>query len=268
MKRIVSFMILAMCLVFPGCDIWEDRSACPKILAVDCSMLEGKALNADIWVFRSDGSLFSRTRIGEHEFYREQIYQVQAGVYKCFVWANLGDGTVCSDLNTLSGKLYKAPSAETDPLFSFSKEVECQKDSVLVRVAPRKMFINVYVTFNGLKTGETASASIFSPYGGFTLDGECLEQDCTISAEGDKLLCLRMPRPGSLEKICLQISCQRDGGEMLESEFELGNYLIQNHYDLSSDNLKDIYITIDVAKMKTVIGTDPLDIIPPVDIRY
>ena len=119
MKRILSIIVLAMCLVFPGCDIWEDRSACPKILAVDCSLLEGKALDADIWIFGPDGSLFSRTRISEHEFYKEQTYYVQTGNYKCYVWANLGAGTVTSDINTLSGKLLKAASIEADPLFAY-----------------------------------------------------------------------------------------------------------------------------------------------------
>lgn len=268
MKRIASFMILAMCLVFPGCDIWEDRSACPKILAVDCSLLEGKALNADIWVFSQDGSLLSRSGISEHEFYKEQVYYVQEGTYKCFVWANLGSGTVTSDINSLSGKLFKAASSDADPLFAFKKEVVCHKDSVLVRVVPRKMFIDVYVTFKGLKANESASARLKSPYGGFSLGGECLEQECSVEAEGNPLIHLRMLRPGSLEGIMLYASCIKNGSDKLDSEFELGTYLIQNNYDLSSDDLKDIYITVDVAKMKTVIGAYPLDFLPPVEIRY
>ena len=79
---------------------------------------------------------------------------------------------------------------------------------------------------------------------------------------------LRMLRPGALEGIKLTASFIRDGEVVLDSEFGLGEYLIQNNYDLLSDNLKDIYITIDVSRMKTVIGTDPLDYLPPVEIRY
>ena len=268
MKRILSIIVLAMCLVFPGCDIWEDRSACPKILAVDCSLLEGKALDADIWIFGPDGSLFSRTRISEHEFYKEQTYYVQTGNYKCYVWANLGAGTVTSDINTLSGKLLKAASIEADPLFAYGKEVVCNKDTVLVKVAPRKMFIDVYVTFKGLKSSETASACLVSPFGGFSLNGESVSQECQATAEGNPMVRLRMLRPGALEGIKLTASFIRDGEVVLDSEFGLGEYLIQNNYDLLSDNLKDIYITIDVSRMKTVIGTDPLEFLPPVEIRY
>ena len=257
-----------MPLVFPGCNIWEDRKACPKILAVDCSLLEGKALYADIWIFGPQEGLMSRTRITEHEFYRKQIYEVQSGNYKCYVWANLGDGTITTDINSSSGRLYKAATKDADQLFEYSKNVELYKDSALVRVQPRKMFIDVFITFTGLKTGETAVVELSSPYGGFCLDGEPLLQQSVSKTEGTSPLHLRMTRPGNLEGIRLEVSCLKDGEQTLASDFELGEYLFQNNYDLVSDMIKDIYITIDLAKLKTIIGTQPFDIMPPVTINY
>ena len=268
MRKILLILFSAMPLVFSGCDIWEDREACPRILAVDCSLLEGKALYADIWIFGPQAGLLSRTRITEHEFYKRQIFEVQSGNYRCFVWANLGDGTVTADINTLSGTLYKAASKEADPLFGYAKNVELYRDSALVRVQPRKMFIDVYITFNGLKADETAQVELLSQYGGFRLDGTPLPQQAASRAEGTSPLHLRMTRPGNLEGIRLEVSCFRAGNQTVSSDFELGEYLEQNNYDLVSDIIKDIYITIDVAKLKTVIGTQPFDNVPPVNIHY
>lgn len=268
MKKILLILFSAMPLVFSGCDIWEDREACPKILAVDCSLLEGKALYADIWIFGPQEGLLSRTRITEHEFYRKQIFEVQSGDYKCFVWANLGDGTITTDINSLSGRLFKGALKDADPLFEYSKDVELYKDSALVRVQPRKMFIDVFITFTGLKTGETVEVELSSPYGGFALSGEPLLQQSSSKAEGDSPLHLRMTRPGDLEGIRLDVSCFREGEQTLSSDFGLGDYLAQNNYDLKQDIIKDIYITIDLAKLKTIIGTQPFDIVPPVTINY
>jgi hypothetical protein len=268
MKKILLVLLSAMPLVFPGCNLWEDRKACPKILAVDCSLLEGKALYADIWIFGPQEGLLARSRVDEHEFYRKQIFEVQEGDYNCYVWANLGDETILTDINTLGGKIYKSSSGIGDPLFAFAKSAECRKDSVTLRVVPRKMFIDVFITLNGLKDGEKASAELMCPYGGFTLAGEPLMQQSLACAEGNHLLHLRMMRPGKLEGTALAILFAREDGRELRSDFELGNYLVQNNYDLLSDNLKDIYITIDVAKMKTVIGTQPFENVPPVPIRF
>ncbi|MBR5398915.1 MAG: hypothetical protein IK103_03880 [Bacteroidales bacterium] len=268
MRKILLILFSAMPLVFSGCDIWEDREACPRILAVDCSLLEGKALYADIWIFGPQEGLMCRTRITEHEFYKRQIFEVQSGNYRCFVWANLGDGTITADINTLSGKLYKAASKEVDPLFGYAKEVELYRDSALVRVQPRKMFIDVFITFTGLKADETAQVELISQYGGFCLDGAPLPQQTVSKADGTSPLHLRMTRPGNLEGIKLEVSCFRAGNQTVSSDFELGEYLEQNNYDLVSDIIKDIYITIDVAKLKAVIGTQPFENVPPVNINY
>ena len=268
MKKILLILFSAMPLIFPGCDIWEDREACPKILAVDCSLLEGKALYADIWIFGPQDGLLSRTRITEHEFYRQQIFEVQKGNYRCYVWANLGDGTITADINTLFGKLYKAASKDPDQLFSYAKGVEIYKDSALVRVQPRKMFIDVYITFTGLKADETAEVELLSRYGGFGLGGDPLLQQSESKAEGTSPLHLRMTRPAELEGVKLEVFCFRDGEQTLRSDFELGEYLARSNYDLVSDNIKDIYITIDLAKLKPLIGTQPFDVMPPVPINY
>lgn len=268
MKKILLVLLSAMPLVFPGCNLWEDRKACPKILAIDCSLLEGKALYADIWIFGPQEGLLARSRVDEHEFYQKQIFEVQEGDYKCYVWANLGDGTISTDINSLTGRFYRAASGLGDPLFAFAKDAECRKDSVLVRVVPRKMFIDIFITINGLKEGERATAELVCPFGGFTLGGSALLQQNSSQAEGDHLLHLRMMRPGKLEGTALAILFAREDGRELRSDFELGDYLVQNNYDLLSANLKDIYITIDVAKMKTVIGTQPFENVPPVPIRF
>ena len=268
MKRILLIMLWAMSVVFPSCNIWEDRSTCPKILAVDCSKLEGKALSADIWIFSQDGSLFAKTRIGEHEFYKEQVFRVLGGEFICCVWANLGSGTTVTDINTLEGKLYAKPSAEADQLFSFRKKVSCEGDSTLVRVLPRKMFIDVYVTVKGLKKTDVAKVGLFTPYNGFSLQGECLQQDRTMTAEGNPLIRLRMLRPGTVEGIKLEFSCQSGEETVFYPDFALGDYLQLNDYDLSSDELKDIYVTIDIASIKPLIGVDPVHYIPPVEIKY
>ena len=268
MRKILLILFSAMPLIFPGCNIWEDREACPKILAVDCSLLEGKALYADIWIFGPQDGLMYRTRIEEHEFYRQQVFEVQGGYYRCYVWANLGDGTITTDINTLSGRLFKAASKDADQLFMYAKDVELYRDSALVRVQPRKMFIDVYISFTGLKADETAQVDLISQYGGFSLGGEPLTQQSESKAEGGSPLHLRMTRPGALEGIRLEVSCFRDGEQTLSSDFELGDYLARNNYDLVSDIIKDIYITIDLAKLKAVIGTQPFENVPPVTINY
>jgi len=268
MKKIFLILLSAVSLSFPGCNVWEDRGSCPKILSIDCKQLEGKALNADIWVFNSDSSLLAGSRITEHEFHTLQNFQVMEGSYLCRVWANIGEGTVTTDISSLSGRLYKVASKDADPLFSFAAEVYCSKDTTVVRVVPKKMFIDVYVSLEGLKSTDVASVEIFSSYGGFSLDGKCLKQENTVNAEGTGIIHLRITRPESLEGLRLAISARSGSSSTDYPDLELGRYLEQNNYDLLSNDLKDIYITLDLTKIKTVIGTDPLDYLPPVEIRY
>ena len=268
MKKILLILFSAMPLVFPGCNLWEDREACPKILAVDCNLLEGRALYADIWLFGPQDGLMTRTRIGEDDFAREQVFELRTGLYGCYLWAGLDEGTITADINTLSGKLYKAASKEVDPLYMFFKKVDLNRDSVLVRVVPRKMFIDVFITFTGLKEGETAEVELSSPYGGFSLDGDPLLQQSVCEAEGDSAMNLRMTRPGALDGIRLAVTCRKGGVQTLSSVFELGQYLARNGYDLSADIIKDVYITVDLAKFKAVIGADPFENVPPVNINF
>ena len=253
MNRNLLLLLLGMSLILPSCDIWEDRASCPSVLALDCSLLEGKALKADIWIFKADGSLMLRSDITEHEFYKVQNYQVPKGEYRCYVWANLGEGTIATDMNTMKATLYKVAGKDADPLFYFHEDAVVDRDSVCVRVRPRKMFIDVIVTLKGLSTSDMARLDLVSPYGGFGFDGEGIRAESSVGGEGNGIVRLRMLRPSSLEGIRLDLLYLFSG---------------RDPYDLRSDDLKDIYVTVDVTRLKTSIAINPWDKTPDVTIRY
>lgn len=268
MNRSLIILLWALSFCLPGCNIWEDRDSCPTYLLVDCSRLEGKALKADIWIFRKGGSLVCRTSVGEHDFYQPHRFEVEKGEYICYVWSGIGKGTVTSDLGSVSGTLLKAANIDADELFSFMAEADCQKNPARVDVYPRKMFINVTVTVKGLKNEDMTSLCLSSPWGGFNLGGEGIRLDNFVLAEGNDLLKARMLRPSSLDGIKLELSFLFGDGNTLDSEFDLGQFLKENNYNLAEDIVKDIYITVDISKLKAFVGQDPWDKVPQVFIQY
>ena len=76
MRNLALVLTVVLFLFCPSCSIWEDREHCPGILALDCSLLEGKALYADIWIFSTAGILLAKNRISEHDFHKLQEYEV------------------------------------------------------------------------------------------------------------------------------------------------------------------------------------------------
>ena len=268
MKKTLLVIAAAIALFFPSCEIWEDRHLCPSILAVDCSLLEGKALWADIWIFSSEGNLVHKTRVTEHDFYRPVEFEVEKGEYRCCVWANIGQSTVATDQNSRNSILYKKPGVNADQLYSFSTVKVCQQEREVVAVKPRKMFIDIYVTVKGLFAGESASLDLESDFGGYALDGKAVRQKVTISSTTDGKLLMRMLRPELPEGVGIDVIFSFKNGETLESHFDLGGYLESSGYDLSSDDLKDIMLTIDVSRLKAGITSDPFEKMPPVVVRF
>ena len=267
MKRYSVILLFGlMSLSLPGCDVWEDRDMCPSYLILDCSRLEGD--RADIWVFREDGSLDCRTSVSGQELKAVQRFQIKKGNYLCIVWTDIGNKTVTTDLSSLSGALYKAASGDADPLFSYSGEVSCSKDSVRVDAIPRKMFINVTVIFKSLKEEDNVRLCLNSSWGGFTLAGDGIKQENSVLSEGRDTVRMRIFRPFSFEGLNLELTVLFGDGTPVDSDFDLGEFLRDNNYDLTEDMLKDIYITVDVSCFKTEIKTDPWDEVPPVVINY
>ena len=264
----ILLLLGTLSLFLPGCGIWEDRDSCPSCLEVDCGKLEGKAERADIWVFRQDGSLDCRTSVPRQEFRTIQRFSVRKGTYKCIVWTDIGRNTVASDMSSLSGTMYKAEAADADPMFSFCQDVVCTGDSARAEVSPRKMFINVTVTFKGFKDVENVRLSLNSSWGGFALDGKGIRENSTVQAEGKDTVAMRMFRPFSFEGWNLELTYLFSDGKTGDADFALGNYLQENGYDLTEDMVKDIFITVDLSSLRTVVETEPWVEIPPVTINY
>lgn len=267
-KSAVIFLLGILSLFLSGCNVWEDRDGCPSYLVLDCSLLEGKAAKADVWLFRQDGNLDCRTFIISKDFNVAQRFQISRGRYLCIIWTDLDSNTITADMSSLSGSIYKAASKNADPVYFFNGDVECSKDSVCVRVSPRKMFINVNLLFKGMKANDNVKICLNSSWGGFNLAGEGIRQENSVLSEGRDTVRMRMLRPFSLDGINLQSTFFFSDGTSVDSDFDLGGFLEDNGYDLEEDMLKDIYITVDVSSFKTVIMTDPWQEVPPVTIRY
>ena len=268
MNKILLVLTVAFALFFPGCRIWEDRQGCPSYLEVDCSLFEGKALSADIWLFSSEGQLVQRLRITEHEFYQPQRFSVPKGDYKCFVWANVGENTIVSDANTLGGAFYKKSGSSADQLYSFSTEKTCYQEVEYIKAIPKKMFIDVYVTVKGLQAGDCVDLELRSDWGGRTLSGEGVRQEAVVDATTSDWTLMRVLRPQTLENLFITAFFRFEGGTSLASGFNLGAFLQMNNYDISSADLKDVHLTIDVNKLKAGIGVDPFEVVPPVVISF
>ncbi len=268
MRNLALILTVMLFLFCPSCSIWEDREHCPGILALDCSLLEGKALYADIWIFSTAGILLAKNRISEHDFHELQEYEVPKDDYMCYVWANVGDGTLYTDINSFSASFHKVSGRDADPLFSYCSQTSCRKDYSLVRVVPKKMFIDVTVMINGLSASDNANFSLVSPWDGFNLSEEFLKQDSYVYAQGRDFVKMRILRPKNLDGIHLDVTYNFANGETLFSVLDLGGYLESVGYDLSLQELKDVVITVDINKMRTGIGIEPFISTPPVTIKF
>ena len=268
MNKCILLLLGTLSLILPGCDVWEDRDSCPSLLTVDCAKLEGKADRADIWIFRQEGSLESRISVPRQEFGVMQKFPVRKGLYKCIVWTDIGLNSVTADMSSLSGTIRKAAGADADPMFSFCQDVDCTRDSARAEVTPKKMFVNVTVTFKGLKDVDNVRLSLNSSWDGFVLGGKGIRQESSVISEGKDTVVMRMLRPFSFDGWELKLTYLFSDGKTADSGFALGEYLEENGYDLTEDMIRDVYITVDLSSLKTVIETEPWNEIPPVTINY
>ena len=242
MKRIIQTLIVlpGLLLAATGCSIKEERSECPCWLDVFFEEFPEEGLVLSAW---NGSRLFQDEIAGEDfsDFYEKEVKKglVSLSAYRCK-----------DSLTEKDGSLVIPIGSQADSLYAHLSWVECYGEFACDTVRLHKQFATVHLTLenssgqaypywvevvgniNGMNTRTLSPAE-----GEFDFIPELSEnQDCSF----------RLPRQkdGSLSLLIYK----KEDNSFVDC-LALGELICASGYDWAAEDLSDIDITIDFAKV-------------------
>jgi len=231
---------LALLLLLPACSIKEERGDCPCYLQVSFTDPEA-AGTAEMLGWRDAAPLF-RDRIRIEDNRPAWIKPVGKG----FLTLSACKGM---DRAAAEGHILRIPAgSEADSLYAWFGEVDATGDLATVQVSLRKQFATVLMDIR--KPAEevrTCRFSVDGNTGGFDLlDFSPVEGYfyCEPKPRDDEsIVSFRVPRQADHS---LLVTIRPDG--FPPARFPLGEYIRQLGYNWKTEELQDIYVSIDLAR--------------------
>ena len=234
-----AVLILAAILLLPcACSVKEDRTPCPCYLDVVFPKdWDGGAVGISLW---RDVEV-CRVAVDPADFPEGWTKPVKKGMVILASWRGIR-------LATAAGHYLTIPFGDQcDSLYAFHDEVDATGERARSEVVFRKQFATVHLDirkdaeamrrFAFLVEGGTCGFDLhtFAPVAGaFRWEGK--------ATEGERIVRLRIPRQSNDS---LSLSIRHDGAPA--GSFPLGEYIDRLGYDWSTEELQDIYVTIDLV---------------------
>lgn len=236
-----------------SCTVKEDRGGCPCRLIVDMSrVLDTETTHSSLWndglklSILTQGSFAAGSDYKYGEVPLELEYSVSRGEATVFAVMGVERGQV-------SGSQYMLPEgADPDPLFAFSRSVDCSGEEAIVTLGMFKQFARVTVL--GLDSLETRLV-VAAPFAGLDLTTcSALPGKLRFPLEKDEdgAYRFRLPRQGDDSVSILMY--EADG--QLEGSLPLGKYLKEAGYDWGAESLSDLSVTIDRMSVSVSISIE------------
>ena len=230
--------LAAVLLLSCSCSVKEDRVPCPCYLEVVLPQdRAGDEVGISLW---RDIEVY-RATVDPADFPEAWIKPVKKGMVTLAAWRGVR-------LATAAGHYLTIPFGEQcDSLYAFHEEVDATGERARSEIVFRKQFATVHLDirkdaaamrrFIFLIEGGTCGFDLhtFAPVAGaFRWEG--------TATEGDRIVRFRIPRQSD-ESLALGILY--DGS--LAGSFPLGEYIARLGYDWGTEELQDIYVTVDLV---------------------
>lgn len=260
----VLLAVLQLLITCPSCSVKENRDACPCRLELEFSGEDALRCR--------DGIILTLLGVsGAAEGYALRDTVVDETAEDKVVWSSdvpkgkmiiasvwPDDIRLESDIHT--GKMVRIPAGKDCPmLWSCSKEMSLEKENVRQSMTLAKNYCHLVLRVEDT-SGEPFPfrMEVRGNVCGYNLDGT-LQSGKFVAEVKNAADVDALPGSGSVEgyinlprqndnSLCLDIISEDDKVRT----FALGNYIEDSGYDWSSENLKDITMTIDYAR--TSIG--------------
>lgn len=241
--RIAALLLLAGTL---GCSVKEDRTPCPCYLQVSFTDPESKGpVLLQGWGRMT--SFLEQVRIEDCRPYWSRA--VDKGLMTVSACKGIRQST------TEGARLTIPAGRQADSLYAFSRQVDATGDFAPVPVTLHKQFATVFLDIR--KTAGNLPDYRFSVTGNTC--GTDLQALAPLpgafhfeptAREGDTLVFFRLPRQAD-DSLSLTIRY----GDAAPSLFPLGELIRDTGYSWKTEDLQDIYVSIDLTRGKVFVVT-------------
>ena len=241
MERILlSASLAAILAACAACTVKEDRNICPCSLTVSFSDPDA---SGPVELLGWDSETVFRDQVLIEDCRPEWTKSVRKGVFILSACKGIAGSSVPM------GHIIRIPTnCQADSLYAYFEKVEATGDWVHANVIFRKQFATVFLDIR--QSDETIPTCRFQVEGntcGFDvldfspLAGPFLFEPVPVT--GETVVSFRIPRQAD-DSLMVTI-CPEDSPDV---SFPLGEYIRQLGYDWKSEDLQDIYLSIDLAR--------------------
>ena len=267
--------LLLLCSCTP--EIWEDRSGCPSWFSLDFSKVDPNIKQLHIWFTDSDsGEMLLVDTVYSSQY--DNYYEVELprmDNLKCFVWGNINSNTILTEENSLNTSLRKKDGMSSDSLYYYgSKHINTRKEFVFDTVRFNKEFATVDFIMKGRpQKGDDIHIEVESTTPGQYIDRRFLQGpayiavDDKVNLEGNSLFRFRLNRQERLEDMVVKILGTVEGIPVEIDRFPLGEFLKKSNYTMTTIDLKDVTVTLDLSFNFITIKIEDWSTTYPVDIE-
>ena len=274
MKRTTFIpLLLLVCSCSP---IWEDRSDSPSWFSLNFQEVDPNIEQLHIWFIDNDiGEVIYRDTVSSAEYKaHHEIMLPRINNLKYYVFGNITSATELIEDKTLNTALKKKDKVSADSLYyCSSKLINTCCEFVYDTVRLHKEFANIdFILQSTPQKGDDIYINVHTSTAGLYIDRRFIPSDASTyvedreTIEGNSLFRFRMLRQEYIEDLYIEICGTVAGIPVKIENFPLGEFLKKSNYDMSSDDLKDVTITMDMSfnfiniKIEDWTSTYPVDI--------
>ena len=263
-----------------GCSgIFEDRSDCPCYLTL---LLDGcdpsRVRNLHVWLFDSSGDILRRDTLYGGEYGNGYRVLVKRDMVECRVWGNITEATYIRKDMRPEAILLKKQTLSADSLFFYGSGIHTEGEEVSAKVVLRKEFLTVKVLLkNAAETGYPVGMQILSGSEGLDINGKPVAGTGVTAAfpepgEGEepeyRFRLLRQEECAGIRLLITDGPMDQTGSSEVLKEYPLGEWLVQNGYDMKAENLSDVEIEIDFSASLITVSAEDWRETYPVDVEF
>ncbi len=246
-------VLLSAAVICSCSSITEDRNQCPCWYTIDFTEVDRSVQNLHFWIYDDDGVLMCRDSLYSGEYGKYKV-ELGRGIAHCYVWGNISHSTAIYDKPASDSYFVKADSCSSDPLYHCSKVMDTDGEDGYHAVILHKEHARVEFVIKGnIKYKEELQLELDMPENGRFVNGDFIRESGSIYAypqimdNNNHIFKFTIMRQSLLHGIIARITAVVEGKRVLVKEFPLGEWLILSGYDMSSRDLEDIVVELDMS---------------------
>ncbi|MBE6246336.1 MAG: hypothetical protein E7110_02835 [Bacteroidales bacterium] len=270
----IMCLVTILCSCTPG--IFEDRSACPSWFSLDCSSVNTDIEQLHIWFTdENTGKVLLKDTIYSSEYRtHHEVMLPRIDALRYYVFGNIKSSSTVTDDMTLNSSIVKKGKVSSDSLYyQASEKISTHGEFIYDTVKLHKEFATMdFIMDSTPQKGDDIHIDVYGTTAGLYIDRRHVPGNMSISVEdrettdGNSLFRFRIMRQENIEDLLIKITGTVDNTPVKIEDFPLGEFLKKANYNMQSDDLKDVTITMDMSfnfvsiKIENWTSTYPVDI--------